>query len=74
MAVGGTLFGFFIAAIAIFFAGGVVFAAGPAAACSRGSGRGLARALLSLISIGLTNALVWYGGCTTGLLKPALEA
>lgn len=86
MAVGGTLFGFFIAAIAIFFAGGVVFAAGPftdppggtAAALLAGlglmSGAASLGALLSLISIGLTNALVWYGRLHYRLLKPALEA
>ena len=80
------LFGCFIAAVAIFFAGGVVFAAGPftdppggtAAALLAGLGlmAGAASfgALLSLISIGLMNALVWYGRLHYRLLKPALEA
>lgn len=86
MAVGGTLFGCFIAAIAVFFAGGVVFAAGPftnppggtAAALLAGlglmSGAASLGALLSLVSIGLMNALVWYGRLHYRLLKPALEA
>lgn len=86
MAIGGTLFGGIIAVIAVFFAGGVVFAAGPfadppggvAAALLAGlglmSGAASVGALLALISIGLMNALVWYGRLHYRLLKPALEA
>lgn len=86
MTVGATLFGLFIAVIAVFFAGGVVFAAGPfldppggpAAALLGGiglmAGSASGGALLSLASIGLVNALVWYGRLHYRLLKPALES
>ncbi|WP_310539265.1 HAAS signaling domain-containing protein [Phenylobacterium sp.] len=84
MTVGATLFGLFMAVIAVFFAGGVVFAAGPfldppggvAAALLAGiglmAGSASGGALLSLASIGLVNALVWYGRLHYRLLKPAL--
>ncbi len=85
MGVGGALFGLGVAAIAIFFGGGVVFAAGPftgmpggaAAAILAGIGLMAAAtslgALLTLVTIGLVNALVWYGRLHYRLLKPALE-
>ncbi len=80
-----TIFGFFVAAIAIFFAGGFVFAGGPfmdppggpAAAVLAGiglmSGGVSGIAVLTLISIGLVNALIWYGRLHYRLLKPAIE-
>lgn len=85
MTVGSVLFALFIGVIAVFFAGGVVFAAGPftdppggaVAALLAGiglmSGATAGGALLALISIGLMNALVWYGRLHYRLLKPALE-
>ena len=86
MGVGATLFGVAIAVIAVLFAGGVVFAAGPfmdppggpTAALLAGiglmAGSASGGALLSLVSIGLINALVWYGRLHYRLLKPALES
>ena len=85
MGVGGTIFGFGVAAVAIFFAGGVVFAAGPctglpggaAAAILAGiglmAGAASLGAVLAIVTIGLVNALVWYGRLHYRLLKPALE-
>jgi uncharacterized membrane protein len=76
------LFGFFVAAIALFFAGGIAFAAGPfsdapGAAILAGigimSGSAAALAILTLISIGIVNALVWYGRLHFKILKPAME-
>ena len=86
MGVGGAIFGIGVAVIAVFFAGGVVFAAGPftgmpggpAAALLAGlglmTGATSAGAVLAIVSIGLVNALVWYGRLHYRLLKPALEA
>ena len=85
MAVGGTIFGVAVAVIAIFFAGGVVFAAGPFTGITGGpavailagiglmSGAAALGALLTIVTIGLVNALVWYGRLHYRLLKPALE-
>lgn len=85
MGVLGTLFGCFVAVIAIFVAGGVVFAAGPfsgfpggpAAAILGGvglmAGGASLGALLTLASIGLINGLVWYGRLHYRLLKPAID-
>jgi uncharacterized membrane protein len=85
MAVGGVIFGVAIACIAVFFAGGAVFAAGPfvdppggpMAAMLAGiglmAGASSAGAVLTLIVIGLVNILVWYGRLHYRLLKPALE-
>ncbi|WP_374658248.1 DUF1700 domain-containing protein [Phenylobacterium sp.] len=85
MAVGGTIFGFIVAAIGVFVAGGVVFAAGPffdppggpAAALLAGVGMmalaSSAGAILTIIVIGMVNALVWYGRLHYRLLKPAIE-
>ena len=85
MGVGGAMFGIAIAVIAVFFAGGVVFAAGPftglpggaAAAVLAGiglmSGAASIGALLAICTVGLVNALVWYGRLHYRLLKPALE-
>ena len=86
MGVGGAIFGIGVAVIAVFFAGGVVFAAGPFTGIPGGpvvallAGLGLmtgatsAGAVLAIVSIGLVNALVWYGRLHYRLLKPALEA
>lgn len=86
MAVAGTLFGFIVAAIVCFIAGGFVLAAGPfldppggpATAIFLGigimGGAASIGALLTICSIGLINALVWYGRLHYRLLKPALEA
>jgi uncharacterized membrane protein len=85
MAVGGAMFGVAVAVIAVFFAGGVVFAAGPftglpggpAAAILAGiglmAGATAVGAVLAICTIGLVNALVWYGRLHYRLLKPALE-
>ncbi len=79
------LFGFFVAGIAIFFSGGFVFAAGPfmdppggpLAAVLAGiglmAGGASQLAILTLISIGVVNLLVWYGRLHYRLLKPAIE-
>ncbi|MCR5875742.1 DUF1700 domain-containing protein [Phenylobacterium sp. J426] len=85
MAVAGTLFGLFIAVIACFFAGGLLFAAAPFVDPPGGTVAGVLAgiglmagatsfgAILTLVSIGLMNALVWYGRLHYRLLKPALE-
>ncbi|MDB5434752.1 MAG: hypothetical protein JWR47_1009 [Phenylobacterium sp.] len=85
MGVGGAMFGVAVAVIAVFFAGGVVFAAGPftglpggpAAAVLAGiglmAGATAVGAVLAICTIGLVNALVWYGRLHYRLLKPALE-
>ncbi|ODT87126.1 DUF1700 domain-containing protein [Phenylobacterium sp. SCN 70-31] len=74
-----------VAAIVAFFAGAVVFAAGPFLAPPGGpvaavlagigimAGSASAGAVLTILSIGLINALVWYGRLHYRLLKPALE-
>ena len=86
MGIGGAIFGVGVAAVAIFIAGGVVFAAGPFAGAPGGaaaailagvglmSGAASLGAVLTLVTIGLVNALVWYGRLHYRLLKPALEA
>ena len=86
MAVGGTLFGVAVAAVAGLFAGGAIFAAGPftdfpggpAAALLGGlglmSGATALGAVVILVCIGLVNALVWYARLHYRLLKPALGA
>jgi uncharacterized membrane protein len=85
MGVIGTLFGFFIAAIALFFAGGAVMVAGPFAVPPGGPfaailfGLGLMAiattigALLAIVSIWLVNGLVWFARLHYRLLKPALD-
>ena len=85
MGVGGAIFGFGVAAIAVFVVGGAVFAAGPFTGMPGGpiaavlAGIGLMTgatslaAVLAMVTIGLVNALVWYGRLHYRLLKPALE-
>jgi uncharacterized membrane protein len=85
MGVGGAIFGIAIAVIAVFFAGGVVFAAGPFTGLPGGavaavlagiglmSGAASVGAVLAICTIGLVNGLVWYGRLHYRLLKPALE-
>ena len=85
MGVGGTLFGLAMAAIAGLFAGGAIFATGPFVGFPGGvwaavlagigvmSGATALAAVVVLITIGLVNALVWYGRLHYRLLKPALE-
>ncbi|HZZ70192.1 MAG TPA: DUF1700 domain-containing protein, partial [Phenylobacterium sp.] len=85
MGIGGTIFGLGVAVLALFFAGGVVFAAGPFAGVPGGpaaavlAGIGLMTgaaslgALLAIVTIGLVNMLVWYGRLHYRLLTPALE-
>jgi uncharacterized membrane protein len=74
-----------VALIAVFLAGGVVFAAGPFTGIPGGpvvailagigmmSGAASLSALLAICTIGLVNALVWYGRLHYRLLKPALD-
>lgn len=85
MSVIGVLFGFFIAVIACFIAGGVVMVAGPFAGFPGGglaavlAGLGLMSgsiavgALLSVATIWLINGLVWFARLHYRLLKPALD-
>ena len=85
MAVGGTLFGLAMAAIAGLFAGGAIFAAGPFAGFPGGvwaavlaglgvmSGATALGAVVILVTIAIVNGLVWYGRLHYRLLKPALE-
>ncbi|HEY9217235.1 MAG TPA: DUF1700 domain-containing protein [Phenylobacterium sp.] len=80
------VFGVAIAVIAVFFAGGVVFVGGPfmdppgGAATALFLGMGMMAgslsvgAVLTLISIGLVNLIVWYGRLHFKLLKPAMAA
>lgn len=87
MGVASVIFGLAVAVLAVFFAGGVLFAAGPfavdhvpggaAAAILAGiglmTGAASGGAVLSIVTIGLVNALVWYGRLHYRLLRPALE-
>lgn len=80
------LFGVAIAIIGVFVAGGFVFAVGPFSAPPGGpatallAGLGMmagsvsAAAILTLIGIGLTNALVWYGRLHFRLLNPVIDS
>ncbi len=84
MGVIGTLVGFFVAVIAVFFAGGAVMVAGPFAGAPGGAlaailgGLGLMAgatavgALLTIFTIWLVNAVVWFARLHYRLLKPAL--
>jgi len=80
-----TLIALFVVAVVMFFVGAFALAAGPfvdppggpAAAVLAGigimAGSASAGAILTIVSIGLMNALVWYGRLHYRLLKPALE-
>jgi uncharacterized membrane protein len=86
MGVIGALLGLAVAVIAVFIAGGVAFAAGPfvdppggtAAAVFMGlgliSGSLSGGAVLTLISIGLVNLLVWYTRLHYRLIKTGMDA
>lgn len=85
MGIAGAIVGLFVAVVVCFFAGAFVFAAGPFTDPPGGAitavlagigimaGSASGGALLTIISIGLINALVWYGRLHYRLLKPALE-
>ncbi|CAN5428187.1 DUF1700 domain-containing protein [soil metagenome] len=85
MGVIGTLFGFFVAVIACFFAGGAIMVTGPFAGFPGGgfaaflAGLGLMAgsvaigALRSVATIWLVNGLVWFARLHYRLLKPALD-
>jgi uncharacterized membrane protein len=85
MGIAGALVGLAVAVVACFFAGAVIFAAGPFTNPPGGpvtailagigimAGATSGGALLTIVSIGLMNALVWYGRLHYRLLKPALE-
>lgn len=85
MGVIGTLFGLFIAVIAIVIGGGVVMAAGPfleppggpmtalLAGLGMMAGATSLGAILTIVTVGLVNALVWYGRLHYRLLKPAID-
>jgi uncharacterized membrane protein len=85
MGVASAIVAFAIAVIVGFFAGAFVFAAGPFTDPPGGAitailtgigimaGSASGGALLTIVSIGLMNALVWYGRLHYRLLKPALE-
>ena len=85
MGVLGTLFAFFMASIGVFVAGGVVCAVGPFAGPPGGpatalllgiglmAGATALAAVTTLVTIGMVNALIWYGRLHYRLLKPAIE-
>jgi uncharacterized membrane protein len=86
MGIGAAIIGFAVAVIVAFIFGAITFAAGPffdppggpVTAVLGGigfmAGAASAGAILTIISIGLMNALVWYGRLHYRLLKPALES
>jgi uncharacterized membrane protein len=86
MAVAGVIFALYIAAAAGFFGGAATLAFGPFTDPPGGpfavillgigimAGAASAGAVLTIVSIGLVNALVWYGRLHYRLLKPALES
>jgi uncharacterized membrane protein len=85
MGVLGALFGVLVAVVAVFVAGGFVFAVGPLTGPPGGpivaflAGLGLMGlaacigALLTLVTVGVFNAVVWYARLHYRLLKPAIE-
>jgi len=85
MGVLGALLGIMVAVIAIFISGGFVFAMGPLTGPPGGpitaflAGLGLMGlatclgALLTLVTVGVFNAVVWYARLHYRLLKPAIE-
>ena len=85
MSVAMTLFGMFLAAIAVFIAGGAIMVAGPFAGFPGGpvaailAGLGLMAgsttlaALTAILTIWLVNGVVWFARLHYRLLKPALN-
>jgi uncharacterized membrane protein len=85
MGVVGTLIGLYVAAVVLFFVGCGVLTAGPFFSPIGGpfvpvlGGLGLMASqvfvisILTLITIGLVNALIWYARLHYQLLKPAIE-
>lgn len=85
MGVLGALFGVLVAVVAIFVSGGFVFAMGPLTVPPGGpitaflAGLGLMGlatclgALLTLVTVAVFNAVVWYARLHYRLLKPAIE-
>ena len=85
MGVVGALFGFYIAAIGLFFGGGAVMVAGPFAGFPGGplaailmglafmAGGVFIAALTTVFTIWLVNGTVWFARLHYRLLKPALE-
>ena len=83
--VAATLFGCFFAALTLFVVGAGIFAAGPFTGMTGGpavaillgigliAGATALAALLSIVTIALVNATVWYARLHYRVLKPALE-
>ncbi|WP_260925961.1 DUF1700 domain-containing protein [Novosphingobium sp. 9] len=82
----GVMFGLFVATVAIFIAGGFIMIAGPFSGFPGGIftailfGLGLmsaavaAGALLTLVSIWIVNALMWFGRLHYRVIEPAIHA
>ncbi|AZS19718.1 MULTISPECIES: DUF1700 domain-containing protein [unclassified Caulobacter] len=85
MGVLATLFGFLVAVVTLFVSGGFVFAMGPLSAPPGGpltallagvalmAGATFLGSLLTIATVGLFNAVVWYGRLHFRLLKPAIN-
>lgn len=81
----GVMFGLFVAAIAIFIAGGFILIAGPFSGFPGGilvailAGLGTMSAavamaaLLTLVSIWIINALMWFGRLHYRVIEPAIH-
>ncbi|MDE2303636.1 MAG: DUF1700 domain-containing protein [Sphingomonadales bacterium] len=81
----GVIFGLYVMLLGLFVAGGAVLIAGPFAGFPGGAltavfaGLGLMAAaiafaaLLSIVTMALVNALIWFGRLHYQLLKPAIE-
>lgn len=82
----GVMFGLFVATIAVFVAGGFVLIAGPFSGFPGGpvvailGGLGMmsaavaAGALLTLVSIWIINALMWFGRLHYRVIEPAIHS
>lgn len=82
----GVVFGLFVAVVAVFIAGGFVMIAGPFSGFPGGflvailAGLGLmsasvaAGALLTLVSIWIINALMWFGRLHYRVIEPAIHS
>jgi len=85
MGVLAALFGFLVAVVVLFVSGGFVFAMGPLAAPPGGpmtaflagvalmAGATFLGSLLTIATVGLFNAVVWYARLHFRLLKPAID-